>query len=153
VFVPPRNGIGADGLRAIEREGLHLGGVAGMRSGWRRCSTRSWASWLRLRRWRSRGGAGLPWVLDLGRHREIAGYPVTPTARIEYNRAVLESTLASGGVFCAATHYWEHPVPSLHPGAPPVGEHLRQLVDRAVSDPRVVWRSVGDVVSNTCFVA
>ena len=32
VFVPPHNAIGRSGLEAITREGLHLGGVAGVRS-------------------------------------------------------------------------------------------------------------------------
>ena len=34
VFVPPGNTIGSAGLRAIAREGLHLGGTAGIRRGW-----------------------------------------------------------------------------------------------------------------------
>ena len=54
-----------------------------------------------------------------------------------------------GGVFCVATHYWEQAAPSLHAGDPSVGEHLRRLIDRAVSEPRVVWRSVGEVVSES----
>ena len=58
-----------------------------------------------------------------------------------------------GGVFCVATHYWEQDTPSLHAGEPTVGEHLRRLIDRAVSDPRIVWRSVGEVVSESTGVA
>ena len=42
--------------------------------------------------------------------------------------------------------------PSLHAGDPSVGEHLRRLIDRAVSEPRVVWRSVGEVVSSSPMV-
>jgi hypothetical protein len=57
------------------------------------------------------------------------------------------------GVFCVATHYWEQAVPSLHTGGPTVGEHLQRLIDRAVSDPRTVWRSVGEVVSESPVVA
>jgi hypothetical protein len=37
-------------------------------------------------------------------------------------------------------------------GDPSVGEHLRRLIDRAVSEPRIVWRSVGDIVSNNQLV-
>ena len=153
VFVPPRNTIGRHGLRAVALAGLHLGGTAGVRCGWSPLSRQTWSLWRRLRRWRKGGGLGVPWVLDLGDHREIAGNPVTPVALIEYNEAVFESALAMGGVFCAATHYWEHGVPSLHADAPTVGEQLRRLIDCAVSDPRVVWRSVGEVVSQTTFIA
>src|SRR5262249_33261598 len=34
VFVPPKNCIGRQGLRAIAAAGLHLGGTAGVRAGW-----------------------------------------------------------------------------------------------------------------------
>ena len=42
---------------------------------------------------------------------------------------------------------------SLHLGAPTVGEQLRHLVARAKSDSRVVWRSVGDLISDNTFLA
>lgn len=153
VFVPPRNSIGRQGLRAIALTGLHLGGAAGVRSGWPPLSPKTWSLWLRLRRWRMSGGLGVPWVLDLGDHREIPGNAVTPVASLKKNEAVFESTLAMGGVFCVATHYWEQTAPSLLAGDPSVGEHLRGLIDRAVSDPRVMWRSVGEVVSQSPVVA
>jgi peptidoglycan/xylan/chitin deacetylase (PgdA/CDA1 family) len=149
VFVPPRNAIGRQGLRAIARAGLHLGGTAGVRHGWPPLSRQTWSLWLRLRRWRQHGGLGIPWVLDLGDHHEIPGNAVTPVASFQRNETVFENTLAMGGVFCVATHYWEQAAPSLHAGDPTVGEHLQRLIDRAVSDPRVVWRSVGEVVSES----
>ena len=34
--------------------------------------------WWRLRQWKKAGGVGVPWVLDLGDHREISGNAVTP---------------------------------------------------------------------------
>jgi hypothetical protein len=149
VFVPPRNAIGRDGLRAIAAAGLHLGGTAGIRRGWSPVSLKTWPLWLRLRRWRKTGGPGVPWVLDLGDHREIAGNAVTPVARVQQNEAAFEAALAIDGVFCAATHYWEHSAPSVHADAPTVGDQLRRLIDRARGDSRVMWRSVGDVVSNS----
>jgi hypothetical protein len=153
VFVPPRNAIGRQGLRAIARAGLHVGGIAGFRSGWSPLSRRTWTVWLQVRRWERGGGLGIPWVLDLGDHREIAGNAVTPVARVQRNEAVFESAIAMGGVFCAATHYWELGAPSVHPGEPPVSEHLRRLIDRARSDPRVRWRSVGDIMSDDTLVS
>ena len=153
VFVPPHNSIGRQGLRAIARAGLHLGGTAGVRSGWSPLSRKTWALWLQLRRWHKRGGLGVPWILDLGDHREIPGNAVTPTASVQHNEAIFESTLARGGVFCVATHYWEQDTPSQYAGDPTVGEHLRRLIDRAVSEPRIVWRSVGEVISESTCVA
>ena len=153
VFVPPRNTIGRQGLHAIALAGLHLGGTAGVRKGWPPLSSKTWSLWLRLRRWRKSGGLGVPWILDLGDHREIPGNAVTPVARVQNNEAIFENTLTMGGVFCAATHYWEQAAPSQHAGAPTVGKQLRCLIDRAVSDPRVVWRSVGEVVSESPVVA
>jgi hypothetical protein len=148
VFVAPRNTIGRQGLRALAAEGLHLGGVTGLRSGWSVFSAKTWHLWAFLRRWRTNGGIGVPWILDLGNHREISGNAVTPVASFERNKAALEVALKSNGVFCLATHYWELLVPSVFPGDPAVGEHMKYIVDRVRSDPRVVWRSVGDAIAN-----
>ena len=145
MFVPPRNAIGRAGLRAIEQAGLHLGGVAGLRSGWSRRSPKSWAIWARLRAWKRSGGEGLPWVLDLGDHREIAGNAVTPVSRTRINEASFAAAMAVNGAFCLATHYWELSTASVYPGEPAVGEQLRSLVEKATSTPHVEWRSVGDV--------
>ena len=153
VFVPPYNCIGRQGLRAVALAGLHLGGTTGVRSGWSPLSRKTWLLWLRLRRWRKSGGLGVPWILDLGDHRELPGNAVTPASRVQHNEAIFESTLTMGGVFCVATHYWEQGAPSIHAGDPIVGEHLRRLIDRAVSDPRVMWCSVGEVVSQNSLVA
>jgi peptidoglycan/xylan/chitin deacetylase (PgdA/CDA1 family) len=152
VFVPPGNIIGAAGLKAIAREGLHLGGTAGVRSGWSPIARATWRTWLRLRRWQKSGGMGVPWILDLGDHREIQGNAVTPAASFQDNRNKFQTTLSMGGVFCVATHYWEMNARSVHEGAPSVGEHLRHLVKLATVNPEIKWRSVGDVVSNSDFV-
>jgi hypothetical protein len=153
VFVPPHNTIGRQGLRAIACQGLQLGCLAGIRSGWSPLSCATWKVWGRLRRWQKNGGAGVPWVLDLGDHREVAANPVTPLSSLQHNAKVFESTLTIGGVFCAATHYWELKAPSARAGEPTVGEHLRCLIDRAVSEPSVVWCTVGEVLSNKALVA
>jgi peptidoglycan/xylan/chitin deacetylase (PgdA/CDA1 family) len=153
VFVPPGNAIGAAGLQAIVREGLHLGGAVGVRGGWSPLALTTWRTWLHLRRWRKSGGVGIPWILDLGDHREIPGNPVTPAASFQHNQASFQTALAMGGVFCLATHYWEMNAESVHDGAPRVGEHMRHLVRLATSNPQVVWRSVGDIVSESDFVA
>jgi hypothetical protein len=93
------------------------------------------------------GGAGVPWVLDLGDHREIPGTAVTPLSKSDVNEASFQAALSVDGAFCAATHYWELETSSVHAHERSVGEQLRGLIDRARSNPRVVWRSVGDVVS------
>jgi hypothetical protein len=152
VFVPPHNTIGRQGLRAISFAGLHLGGTAGVRSGWPLLSYKTWSLWLRLRYQKKTDGLGIPWILDLGGHREIPGIAVTPTSVFKNNKAAFETALAVGGTFCVATHYWELGAPSINPGDPTVGEHLHRLIDLARSDPRVVWRSVGSVVCNAALI-
>jgi len=152
VFVPPGNAIGAVGLKAIAREGLHLGGTAGVRSGWSPVSLATWRIWIRLRKWRKSGGMGIPWILDLGDHREIQGNAVTPAASFEGNQSRFQTALSMGGVFCVATHYWEMTASSIHVGAPSVGEHLRHLIQLATANPQIAWRSVGDVVSKSDFL-
>jgi peptidoglycan/xylan/chitin deacetylase (PgdA/CDA1 family) len=149
VFVPPRNRIARGGLLALAREGLHLGGVAGVRYGWPPLSCQTWRLWSQLRRWQRHGGVGVPWVLDLGDHKEIAGNAVTPSASFLRNKAAYDAALKINGVFCLATHYWEMSAPSKNPNNPNVGDHLRYFVNIARSDPQVFWRSVGDVVTET----
>ena len=152
VFVPPHNAIGRRGLRAVARAGLHLAGAAGVRGGWPVWSAATWSAWRRLRRWRRDGGVGVPWVLDFGDHREIAGNAVTPLSTLARNERALDDASRVSGVFCAATHYWELRAASRHSGDPTVGEHLLRLVDRALARPGTRWRSVGDVVCQTTAV-
>jgi hypothetical protein len=147
VFVPPHNAIGREGLKAIALEGLHLGCTAGLRSGWSPLSPLTWTTWLRLRKWRVDGGLGIPWILDMGDHREIAGNCVTPASSLKENEARYDCARQMGGVFCAATHYWEFDCPSIQPDTPTVREHLQRLIERVLSDPGVIWRSVGEIVS------
>ncbi len=147
VFVAPHNGIGRQGLRALAGAGLHFGGVAGVRSGWPLWSGRTWNLWRRLRSWRKAGGVGVPWILDLGDHREIAGVAVTPSSSLNFNQQVFDTALKINGVFCLATHYWELSVASIYPGEPTVGDHLKNLIDRARLDSRITWRSVGDTIA------
>ena len=147
VFVPPHNAIGRRGLRAVARAGLHLGGAAGVRGGWPLTSPGTWAVWWRLRRWRVDGGHGVPWVIDCGDHCEIAGNPVTPLSRLERNRTALKQAAEVGGVFCAATHYWELSTPSEWAGEPNVGGQLAALIDQALSCPGTRWASVGDALA------
>ena len=91
---------------------------------------------------------GVPWTLDLGDHREIPGVAVTPVSSFDQNAAALDSALANGSVFCAATHYWELQAPSRHSEDGTVGEHLERLIDRAMTAEGVVWRAVGDIVAD-----
>jgi hypothetical protein len=148
VFVPPRNGIGRQGLQAIAREGLHLGGVAGVRSGWDPLSRMTWVNWWRIRKWRLGGGRSIPWIIDLEDHREIGGIAVTPSSNLEENEACFDCARRFGGVFCLATHYWELDVPCKPPNCGTVRGQLQRLVDRAKLDPQVDWRSVGDVLTS-----
>ncbi len=128
---------------------LILGCVAGVRAGWSPLSPATWKTWLKLRRWQRSGGFGIPWILNLGDHREVAANPVTPLSTLKSNKKIFDTALSLDGVFCAATHYWEMDSPSLNSSGPKVGDHLRFLAELARSNPHVVWRKVGDVVSNS----
>jgi hypothetical protein len=152
VFVPPHNSIGRAGLRAVVDANLHLGGVAGLRTGWSPLCRATWNVWLKLRKWETSGGVGIPWLLDLGDHIEIPGNPVTPLSSLETNKKIFDAALRLGGVFCAATHYWELAAPSLNPHELTVREHLRCLAELAHRTPHVLWRNVGDVVLSGSFV-
>jgi hypothetical protein len=147
VFVPPHNAIGRAGVRAISRAGLHLGGAAGLRRGWSCFDASSLKAWWRIRKWRASGHDGIPWVIELKGHNELAGNPVTPLSSIEQNLKRFEEASAVDGVFCAATHYWELDILSNVSKNTTVGDQLMRLIERATSDPRVIWRSVGDVIS------
>jgi len=134
------------GLRAISRAGLHLGGAAGLRRGWSYFDPSSLKAWWRIRKWRATGHDGIPWVIELAGHKELSGNPVTPVSSMEQNLKRFDEACGVNGVFCAATHYWELGVSSKHPQKTTVGDQLRCLIERASSDPRVIWRSVGDVI-------
>lgn len=149
VFVPPHNAIGKQGLKAITAAGLQLGGVAGMRHGWPWLSPESLKTWWGLRRRRRLGLPGVPYVLHLADHREIAGSPLTPRTTFKQSLRLFDEATGIGGVFCAATHYWEFNHPTQDPDAHTVGEHLYKLVRRVVADPAVHWRSVGAVLTGT----
>ena len=97
--------------------------------------------------WRREGHCSVPWVLDLGDHREICANPLTPLSRFQNNERSLEEARAVQGVFCVATHYWELTAPSIHRGDPDVGEQLRVLIARAQTDSALEWKSVGEILS------
>jgi hypothetical protein len=147
VFVPPHNAIGRRGLEAISQEGLNMGGLAGMRSGWSWFAPASLRTWLRLRQWRKCGNAGIPWVLHLDDHKELAGNAITPFSTLTENLRRFNGALAVDGVFCAATHYWEFDHPTRDPDSPTVKDHLEQLIQRAVGDPSIRWVSVGTALA------
>lgn len=149
VFVPPHNAINKNGLKAITTAGLHLGGVAGMRHGWPWLAPTSIRAWWRLRRRRSLGLTGVPYVLDLPDHRELAGSPVTPRSTLKESLRRFDEAHGINGVFCAATHYWEFDQPTEDPHARSVGDHLYKLVQRATADPTIRWRSMGAVLSGS----
>jgi hypothetical protein len=149
VFVPPHNAIGRRGLEAIIRQGLHLGGVAGLRSGWSWLAPASLRTWWSLRRWRMNGHAGIPWVLDLVDHKELFGNAITPLTAFKQNLRRFEEANTVDGVFCAATHYWEFDHPTEDPESRTVRDHLRKLIQLAISNPRVSWQSVGTILTQT----
>jgi hypothetical protein len=148
VFVPPHNAIGKTGLQAIAQEGLHLGGVAGMRGGWSWISSASIKAWWRIRRWRMNGHTGVPWVLNLGDHKELAGNAITPTSYLDQNLKRFNDACGVNGVFCAATHYWELDHSTQDPDTRTVQNHLQILIQRAIAKPAIQWVPVGTAIED-----
>jgi hypothetical protein len=98
VFVPPQNAIGPEGLRAIVKAGLHLGGTAGVRSGWPITRWSTWANWCTLRKRKLARGIGIPWIPDLNDHHEILGNAVTPSS-ISLTKRFLRTPSGSAAFF------------------------------------------------------
>jgi len=153
VFVPPHNAIGRIGLEAITREGLHLGGVVGMRQGWSWLAPASLRTWWRLRRWRTNGRAGIPWVLDLADHKELAGNPDTPLSKFKQSLRRFDEAKGVDDVFCAATHYWEIDQSTEDPDSRTVGDHLQKLIQMVLADPKIRWQSVGTVLAGSASLS
>jgi hypothetical protein len=151
VFVPPHNAIGRSGLDAICDEGLHLAGVAGVRHGWRWSTPATWRVWWRLRLWRINGYTGIPWVLHLNDHKELAGNAITPLSTLKQNLKRFEEAKAVDGVFCAATHYWEFDQLTNDPDARTVEDQLQKLINLAVADPKIQWVSVGHALTSNAL--
>jgi len=126
VFVPPGNAIGAAGIHAVEEAGLHLSGLLGYRrdrpasASYARAFARRWAFWLRSHR-------PYPFPLQVGRHRELVAYALTPRTDVARFRRTLDDCAAQGAPFVLGTHYWEFE------RAPEMRDVLGQTLDQAMA--------------------
>jgi len=126
VFVPPSNQIGTRGIRAIEAAGLNLSGILGpwgdrpVSKDYLKAWILRWSYWLFHR-------CPYPYVLDLGRHKELVAYSLTPSANWQKLLQRLDLCARIGAPFVVATHYWElKRYPQLH-------KRLSQLLDLALA--------------------
>lgn len=106
VFVPPSNQIGRGGIRAVEAAGLDLSGIMGPYFD-RPFSLKYLASYFKRWGFRFLKGRPYPHVLDLGMHRELVAYSLTPGTSFESLKDSLAFCCRNQAPFVLSTHYWE----------------------------------------------
>ena len=106
-FVPPSNQISYDGIRALIRNGMNLSGLIGRKYD-REWSLRGLMTFTdRILFSLSHSSLTYPKIADYGRHRELAGYALTPTTDRQRYEEQLAFCMKKGYPFQIATHYWE----------------------------------------------
>ena len=106
VFVPPSNRINSKGIQVIEETGMDLSAILGP-WGDRPFSLAYLTAWIcRWSYWLLYKGP-YPYVLDLGRHKELVAYSLTPST--DWRKLIKRLKLCAqiGAPFVVATHYWE----------------------------------------------
>ena len=106
VFVPPSNRITRFGIEIIEREGLNLSGIMGP-FGDRPLSLGYLKAWWRRWNWWFRYGRPYPYVLEVGKHKELVAYSLTPSTDWYEIKRTLKFCAQINAPFVVATHYWE----------------------------------------------
>ena len=106
VFVPPSNRINSKGIQVIEEDRMNLSGILGpwgdrpFSLAYLRAWIRRWSYWLQYK-------GPYPYILDLGRHKELVAYSLTPSTDWRKLMKRLELCARIGAPFVVATHYWE----------------------------------------------
>ena len=106
-FVSPSNQIGKDGIKAIVNNNLNLSGLIGKKYN-REINIKGLLSYMdRVRFTFQNKGITYPNIADYGKHKELAGYALTPsTDWARYNKQ-LQYSSKNNLPFQIATHYWE----------------------------------------------
>jgi hypothetical protein len=145
VFVPPHNALSRTGRNAVVAAGMSsCGGAFGQRD---LLGVFEYRALIRKKLWHLAHGYEYPYPLRFSGHAEINHHSVTPTADPSNLVRALERTMQDGGVFCAATHYWEFPVESrVKPGVS-VRDLLYGLFERARSDGGVDFLSLDQIAA------
>lgn len=106
-FVPPSNQISKSGIKAICSNGLNLSGFIGRKYN-REISLRGLFSFLKIIKFKLYNkDITYPIVLDYGRHKELAGYSLTPVTNMPKYNNQIKYCAANNLPFQIATHYWE----------------------------------------------
>ena len=106
VFVPPSNQIGRAGIQAIAQAGLNLSGIMG-RGLDRPFSGRYIKAYTKRWTYRLMRGRPYPFVVNLGTHKELIAYSLTPLVTYDKLKADFDHCNGVGAPFVLATHYWE----------------------------------------------
>lgn len=106
IFVPPSNRITKKGIRVIEQENLNLSGILEP-FGDRPLTTAYLKAWAHRWSWWIIHRNPYPYVLDLGSHKELVAYSLTPSTDYQKLEPLLEFCAKIRAPFVVATHYWE----------------------------------------------
>lgn len=106
-FVPPSNQISKDGIKAIVNNNLNLSGLIGKKYN-REKTFKGFITYLdRVKFSLQHKEITYPKISDYGKHKELAGYALTPSTDWERYYKQLEYCKNHDLPFQIATHYWE----------------------------------------------
>lgn len=105
-FVPPFNGIGKEGLRALIDNNLNLVGVPSLvRFSKRPFYPLAFLYQIKKHYYIKKFGIPFPYILSFGNHKEIAYCSLTPSQDLDKIIFYFEQCIKANGVFVLAVHY------------------------------------------------
>ena len=105
-FVPPHNGIGREGIKALVANKLNLVGIPSLvRSDYRDRNISHFIKYWILKYYQVIHRIPYPYVLSVSGHKEVAYCSVTPSQRMECIYQHFNKCMELDGVFIFATHY------------------------------------------------
>jgi len=106
-FVPPSNQIGSDGIKALIDNNLNLSGLIGKKYN-RELTIRGILTYIyRIKYYLQNRDLVYPKISDYGKHKELAGYALTPITNWDRYYKQLDYCKDNKLPFQIATHYWE----------------------------------------------
>ena len=102
VFIAPNNAVDSRAIRAVEALGMDFSGIIRHRDRdfslpYARCYLRRWT-------YRALSGLRIPDVLDYGKHRELAPFPLDD---LDMLKREYQAAKKRGAPFTVYTHYWQ----------------------------------------------
>lgn len=106
-FVPPSNQINQDGIKAIYNNKLNLSGFISKKYN-REKTLQGFFTYLDIIKfYLLEKDITYPKIAKYGKHKELAGYALTPTTNLDRFEKQLKYCIKNNFPFQIATHYWE----------------------------------------------